>query len=1114
MPTMKGGGKPAPPEHEDSKEIPESLKHLVASKGALMTRKQELYKLSSRVNLSAIPYSDLYPAAKFDNRNSRVQQGDLMGGATMNANGKRQGRLPRLTIFLFGMSIAGFRVMQFSKEVYMKKFYTDDYPQANIGIMSMFMILGVLIDAFTDPWFARITDNWVSKQGRRKPFLRVAVWFTPLAFVLGFFPPNLGSSFSAFYFGFWHIVSKLADTLTMLPMEAFGNELTPHYKERDRLWGYMFMMRTIISIMGMAMVGMMKWGPDCDGSANSGCLSHGFNVLVLGLLSFSLPLYYFLQTVPERDYRLSENYLYTQNTGEMLSDETLRANFLIFVAELKETLFGSTTWIPQDQIRGTTTEKETQLRSQLKKKKFFKECCKRRVEPYEFKTNDIIPNMISSLLNAPFRLLLVAECIEAVGARFPFIVLPYVMTWLVGENNFEASSAIATVLVGMAFVAVISVPTFWKPLSNRIGKFRAFFLGAILYALVWLNMGFVLKYDAKMSSLGMQAVFMGLAQGSHFLFDSMLNDVVDYDEFLSGKRREAQYMMCKSFIPKFLELPAQFVPFVLMQNFGYDPNLNKTPDGLVQDCPNGECQPKGVLIVMRASASYVPFLFYIIAVYYLLWFPLREQDQSEYIKDASVEHSKGLAAVDPLYGHVCEAPASMIEQPQGTDLEDLAFEIYEKEQELMREDPEAYAQLQNHSLSKDVKKLIDSAKDTGSQSMSNKKARDSRRASVTASQSNAARASMFENGDEDDEKQYKVDLSYVRALPIYETRLLYFYPDEIRNVCVLRTKNAVKMARQRRRSLEIGADEWQMSQAEAYGYEPSRTLPHDVEIVRFEESDVGAIDFQGLFFHPRKGLLTGVCLFVFGALFVFIDFAPVHEIFASGMIRLVEKPRDFYGVTLTPAPPVVTNATAATNSTMAAGAAEEKQNDDSTQQVGLAPFGLALMGVAVMILWYSAHRYEAAMSLWYEYVVHYDVAKNKSKRMKEKMDEQKKVALRDFKRQIFMVLNYYDNFTQGDRSQGTLFEQLSNFFTKLDSYYAERPRVSEIQPPSDSPQGSSGSDAVAFEEAVSQSQMPSVPKKISTASPSIGSGVGSHADSLRERMLNATTEEQAVIDAA
>ena len=56
---------------------------------------------------------------------------------------------------------------------------------------------------------------------------------------------------------------------------------------------------------------------------------------------------------------------------------------------------------------------------------------------------------------------------------------------------------------------------------------------------------------------------------SKFLADSILSDIIDYDEFLTGKRSEATYFMFKSFLPKVLQIPVVALPVALLPALGY-----------------------------------------------------------------------------------------------------------------------------------------------------------------------------------------------------------------------------------------------------------------------------------------------------------------------------------------------------------------------------------------------------------------------------------------------------------------------------------------------------------------------------------------------------------------
>lgn len=55
--------------------------------------------------------------------------------------------------------------------------------------MSVYLVLGVLIDAWTDPYFAKWTDGFISKNGRRKPFMYVFAFICPVVQILAYTPP-------------------------------------------------------------------------------------------------------------------------------------------------------------------------------------------------------------------------------------------------------------------------------------------------------------------------------------------------------------------------------------------------------------------------------------------------------------------------------------------------------------------------------------------------------------------------------------------------------------------------------------------------------------------------------------------------------------------------------------------------------------------------------------------------------------------------------------------------------------------------------------------------------------------------------------------------------------
>merc|ERR1719236_116131 len=74
----------------------------------------------------------------------------------------------------------------------------------------------------------------------------------------------------------------------------------------------------------------------------------------------------------------------------------------------------------------------------------------------------------------------------------------------------------------------------------------------------------------------------GAPLGAKFLADAVLADIIDYDEFLTGSRREATYTMFKSFLPKIMAIPSMAIPISLMNAIGHVPPKN----GMIQEQPD------------------------------------------------------------------------------------------------------------------------------------------------------------------------------------------------------------------------------------------------------------------------------------------------------------------------------------------------------------------------------------------------------------------------------------------------------------------------------------------------------------------------------------------------
>ncbi|CEM11563.1 unnamed protein product [Vitrella brassicaformis CCMP3155] len=120
---------------------------------------------------------------------------------------------------------------------------------ATLAILAFFVAAGRSIDVLTDPLMASITDSAHTRWGRRRPFMFVGCFFYALLLSLLCTPwstlidrPEIG-----LWFGVLYILFFLADTLTNVPHNALGQEITTSQRARREL----FFVNKAFAMIGM-----------------------------------------------------------------------------------------------------------------------------------------------------------------------------------------------------------------------------------------------------------------------------------------------------------------------------------------------------------------------------------------------------------------------------------------------------------------------------------------------------------------------------------------------------------------------------------------------------------------------------------------------------------------------------------------------------------------------------------------------------------------------------------------------------------------------------------------------------------------------------------------------
>ena len=213
--------------------------------------------------------------------------------------------------------------------------------------------------------------------------------------------------------------------------------------------------------------------------------------------------------------------------------------------------------------------------------------------------------------NPHARLLVIVTFIENVGSSAIAVLTLYVTQYVVG-----APLSAPFIILAYMLPSTASVPM-WLPLSRRFGKIRVWMVGMALYGLAFGGMfflPFMETVDARLTLIIVMAGFAGLAAGcGGTIGPSVQGDVIDYDEYKTGERKEGSYFAVWNFTYKSaLGVMLLLTGFVLEAS-GFVPNQPQTMT---------------VQIAMVSLYGALPLLCYAIGVVLFSRFKLTEQEYS------------------------------------------------------------------------------------------------------------------------------------------------------------------------------------------------------------------------------------------------------------------------------------------------------------------------------------------------------------------------------------------------------------------------------------------------------------------------------------------------------
>ena len=210
------------------------------------------------------------------------------------------------------------------------------------------------------------------------------------------------------------------------------------------------------------------------------------------------------------------------------------------------------------------------------------------------------------LRNRHARLLLVIFLIENLGGATIAVLTFYVAKYIIMRPDLTAYFVMAYMVASICFVGM------WLPLSRRFGKKRLWMTSMLLTAVSFGGMFFL--SEGSIYLIGILAALGGTAAGCGAMVGpSIQADVIDYDEYMTGERKEGAYFAAWNFVYKSATGITIMSTLWVLDIVGFMPNVEQT---------------ENVRLAIRSLYSIAPLCCYLLGTILLNRFSLDEKEHA------------------------------------------------------------------------------------------------------------------------------------------------------------------------------------------------------------------------------------------------------------------------------------------------------------------------------------------------------------------------------------------------------------------------------------------------------------------------------------------------------
>ena len=226
--------------------------------------------------------------------------------------------------------------------------------------------------------------------------------------------------------------------------------------------------------------------------------------------------------------------------------------------------------------------------------------------------------------NRPFIILLISYIVAAFGSNLPATLILYYVEYVL-------QSKLADLFLLIYFVTGVLFLPGWVYLARRLEKKVTWLAAMAINTGAFIGVFFLGPGDAYI--YGVLVFLSGIGFGATLAIPSAMQaDVIDYDELLSGQRREGQYIGIWSITKKLAAALGVGLALSILGFVGYTPNVEQTEQ---------------VQFTLRVLYALVPSLCNIAAFVIALAYPISRSVHKD-ILAAIVEKREGQSVQDPL----------------------------------------------------------------------------------------------------------------------------------------------------------------------------------------------------------------------------------------------------------------------------------------------------------------------------------------------------------------------------------------------------------------------------------------------------------------------------------